>query len=277
VTTEPLPADLSRALEAAAARLGPFGALQCHAEVESTNDIALALAARGAPEGASVLADSQRGGRGRRGRSWHSPPGAGVYLSVVLRPPPAGAALSLVTLQAGVSAARAVQRATGLTPEIKWPNDLVVGRPWRKLGGVLAESTGAGDRVEAVIVGIGINLHQAAFPPEVASRATSLEVELGRAPDRPALVVELLADLAAATPHLWRGERTATCQAWRRLAQAGLGGAPVRWRDEGGDRRGKAVDIDEDGGLIVDRDEASGAPQRVRLVAGEVSWDRLSA
>jgi BirA family biotin operon repressor/biotin-[acetyl-CoA-carboxylase] ligase len=268
---DPLPAELGDALAAGRARLGPFAALKYYDEVASTNDLALALAGAGAPGGTSVLAGAQRAGRGRRGREWYSPPGAGLYLSVIVRPQSGRPGLSLVTLAAGVALARAVRAATGLDCELKWPNDLVTGRPWRKLAGVLCEASGvAGESVDAVVVGVGVNLLPAAYPPEFAPRATSLELELSKPVDRPRLVVEILAELAGVTGRLWSGDRAWVLDEWRRLGRAGLGGAVVRWNDRDGERQGMARDIDADGALLVD---AGG--RRERLVAGDVRWDRL--
>src|SRR6185295_3237561 len=188
VAPEPLPPDLARAIADAAPGLGPFAHVTYLAETASTNDVALSLAATGAPEGTAVLADLQRAGRGRRGREWFSPPGAGMYLSVVVRPGSLAGRLSIVTLAAGVAAAQAVHASTSLPVELKWPNDLVIGRPWRKLGGLLCESVGAGASVDAVVVGIGINVRSASYPLELADRATAIETELGRAVDRGAVV-----------------------------------------------------------------------------------------
>lgn len=262
------PLDVADALEGTD-RLGAFAHVEYHAEVESTNDLALARATSGAPEGWSVLADLQRAGRGRRGRSWFSPPGAGLYLSTVLRPP--REALSLITLVAGMAAAQAVTAATGLPVHLKWPNDLVVGRPWRKLGGVLCEGVTAGAGAGAVVTGIGINLRPASYPPDIADRAASIEGELGRAADRGALVVELLAQLRAGVTRLREpGGQGWVRDAWRALAAPGSLGAEVRWADAAGARRGIARDIDEDGALVVERDG-----RRERIVAGEVVWERL--
>jgi BirA family biotin operon repressor/biotin-[acetyl-CoA-carboxylase] ligase len=279
--------DLQSAIDDARPRLGPFGSLRHLAETGSTNDAALALAAAGAPEGTSVLADVQTAGRGRRGRTWHSPPGSGLYLSAVLDAGPLMPALSVVTLAAGVAAAEAIRTASGLPVELKWPNDLVVGRPWRKLGGILCESSGAGGRLEAIVVGIGINLRSVAYPPEIASLATSIEAELGRAVDRSRLVVEVLAGLRGVTAMLRENGAAAICGRWRALAQAGLGGAPVRWQVGEILARGLARDIADDGALLVERRDgrdtggsrAAGGVARgeiVRLVAGEVRWERLS-
>jgi BirA family biotin operon repressor/biotin-[acetyl-CoA-carboxylase] ligase len=236
-------------------------------EVSSTNDDALALAAAGAPEGLAVLADAQRSGRGRQGRTWFSPPGAGVYLSIVARPP--APAIPLLTLGAGVAAARAIVAATGLPVELKWPNDVVIGRPWRKLAGVLCEASGAGGAIDAVVIGIGINIRAAAYPPDLAGRATALEIELGRPVDRDALVVELLAELAALLDRCRAGEVSWIRDAWRGFARAGFG-ATVTWHADGVTCRGVAAGIADDGALLVET--SSG---RERIVAGEVLWERL--
>jgi BirA family biotin operon repressor/biotin-[acetyl-CoA-carboxylase] ligase len=238
-------------------------------EVDSTNDIALSLAASGAAAGTAVVADAQRAGRGRRGRTWFSPPGAGLYISIVLRPS-ASAALSLITLAAGVGVARAVAEQTALPIELKWPNDVVIGRPWRKLAGVLCESSGVGARVDAIVAGIGINVRTAAYPPEIAARATSIETELGRSIDRDTLASACVARVVEAAESLDAGAVEGMLQDWRRLARAGLGGAMVSWQDQGGVHRGAARDVDPEGALVVE--SATGMQ---RLVAGEVHWERL--
>jgi BirA family biotin operon repressor/biotin-[acetyl-CoA-carboxylase] ligase len=266
---EPLPDDVREALAGHETALGEFGRLRYRARVDSTNDIALALAAAGELEGASVLADSQRAGRGRRGREWFSPSGAGLYLSVIVGPDPA--ALSLVTLAAGVAAGRALRAHTHLPIELKWPNDVVVGRPWRKLGGILCETVAAGARIKAVVVGIGLNLRQTAYPPALRDRATAVELEIGRPIDRGRLLLTLLLELRAIMNVLHEGQYERLRMAWAELARAGLGGARVRWNDGAIERRGRAVDIDVDGALIV-RSEG----RTERLIAGEVTWEALS-
>jgi BirA family biotin operon repressor/biotin-[acetyl-CoA-carboxylase] ligase len=269
--SDPLPADLAHALRAASTRLGAFHRVEYFVEVGSTNDLALQRAVRGAPHGTVILADAQRAGRGRQGRSWFSPPGAGVYLSVVIRASTWAGALSLVTLAAGVAVARGLTAATGLGLELKWPNDVVIGRPWRKVAGILSESASSGPHIDAVVVGIGANLRKRAFPPDLAERATAIEMETDRPIDSASCVVEVLAALADVTAQLGRGERAAVVDAWRQYGRAGLGGAIVRWKDERGPRRGVARDVDGTGALLVD---AEG--QRERLVAGEVQWERLN-
>jgi BirA family transcriptional regulator, biotin operon repressor / biotin---[acetyl-CoA-carboxylase] ligase len=144
--------------------------------------------------------------------------------------------------------------------------------------------------LEAVVVGIGVNVGLASYPPELQGRATSLEAELGRPVDRTAVVIECLASLAAVLGALRGGRSDEVMAEWRRLADSGLGGAPVRWMADGVERRGLARDIDVDGALLVetkdepdprdqsgtDRPASPGRGRWVRLIAGEVEWERLS-
>jgi len=269
---EPLPDDLAEALSAAGASLGPFARLRYVEEIDSTNDSALALALAGEPEGTAVLADAQRAGRGRRGRSWHSPPGSGLYLSVVVHPPLGGEMVSLVTLAAGVAVARAVRTTTALPVDLKWPNDIVIGWPWRKLGGLLSEAATNGSRLVAVVIGIGINRSHASYPRELVGRATDIESELGRPVDRAPLVVALLGEMRAIMARLRAGDHEAIGREWRVLGAAGLSRRPVRWRDGDVERRGRAVDIAADGALLVE----TGPGTLERVVAGEVIWEALT-
>lgn len=263
---DPLPADIEVALRRDDRLAG--ARIEYHAEVGSTNDLALDRATAGAPEGLAILADLQHAGRGRRGRAWFSPAGAGLYLSLVTRPP--RDRLPVVTLVAGIAAAEAVAAVTGLPARLKWPNDLVVGRPWKKLGGVLCEGVTSGAGAGAVVVGIGINLRPAAFPPDVADRATSIEGELGRHADRDVLAVELIARTLAGVAALREAPTGAVRDRWRALAAPGTFGAAVRWDGPSGGQRGVARDIDDAGALLVD---AGGRMER--LIAGEVTWERL--
>jgi BirA family transcriptional regulator, biotin operon repressor / biotin---[acetyl-CoA-carboxylase] ligase len=265
---ESVPDELAASLSAAASDLGDYARVHYRAEVGSTNDLALALAAQGVPEGVSVLADVQRSGRGRRGREWYSPPGSGLYLSVVVRPQLSADVLPVLTLAAGVAVARAVRAVTGLPAELKWPNDLVIGRPWRKLGGILSEAASSGTRLNAVVIGIGVNLAQTSYPPELASRATSLESELGRRVERAPLLVGLLGELRDVMARLHTGGRESVCREWRTYGGAGLADAVVRWDDRTGLRRGRAVDIADDGALLV-----RVGPEVERVIAGEVIWE----
>ena len=220
---------------ARAEALGPFARhSQYYPCITSTNDVAARLADAGAAEGTWVVADEQTAGRGRRGRTWVSPPGAGLYLSVIFRPLTGACraaragrsrSRSLLTLMAGVAAAQGVRAATGLAPGLKWPNDLVIEPPgersgfsrFRKLAGILAEASASGGELQSVVIGIGINLTSAAYPPDVEARATSIEGELGRPVERAAVLVEVLAALAAWRRALNDGRQRELLDTWRAL------------------------------------------------------------
>lgn len=267
----PLPPELAEALALVRARLAPLGdPVLFFGSTGSTNDVAATLASAGVGEGAVVIADQQTAGRGRRGRTWFSPPGAGLYVSVVLAPGRSRVsperATALLTLTAGVALATAVERVTGLAPDIKWPNDLLVGR--RKLAGILAEgvTVPAATALQAVVLGYGINVSAAAYPPDLDARVTSLETELGRAVERAAVCAESLASLAEAYARLLDGDFNAILDAWRARAP-GSRGARVEWDSPSGLRTGITEGIDDTGALLVrtgDRVE--------RIVAGEVRW-----
>jgi BirA family transcriptional regulator, biotin operon repressor / biotin---[acetyl-CoA-carboxylase] ligase len=159
-------------------------------KIDSTNRVAMELGYAGEPEGTLVLAEEQTAGRGRAGRSWHSERGTGLYFTLLLRPRLAPAQAPLLTMLAGLSAHAAIQGLTGLTPEIKWPNDLLLNG--KKVGGILTEMHAEPSVVRFVIVGIGINVNQEKFPPELASIATSLRKESGKMNYRLELLVRLL-------------------------------------------------------------------------------------
>jgi BirA family transcriptional regulator, biotin operon repressor / biotin---[acetyl-CoA-carboxylase] ligase len=158
---------------------------------DSTNRVAMELGYAGEPEGTVVMAEAQTAGRGRSGRTWHSERGAGLYLTVLLRPRLSPAQAPLLTMLAGISAHTAIAAQTGLVPELKWPNDLILNG--KKLGGILTEMHAEPNQVRFVIVGIGINVNQEKFPAELSSTATSLRKESGRASYRLELLVRLLA------------------------------------------------------------------------------------
>lgn len=160
--------------------------------VDSTNAFALRLIAhdRKVADGALILAEAQTAGRGRLGRSWHSEPENGLYLSMVLRPKIPPSLAPLFTLAAAVAMHNAVEHDTRLDVDIKWPNDLLTGG--RKISGILGEIQAEVDRVHALIIGIGVNVNHSSFPPEVAERATSLRIASGRMQSRIEILLEFL-------------------------------------------------------------------------------------
>ncbi|HTZ48184.1 MAG TPA: biotin--[acetyl-CoA-carboxylase] ligase [Verrucomicrobiae bacterium] len=159
-------------------------------KTDSTNRLAMELGYAGEPEGTIVMAEAQTEGRGRSGRSWHSEKGTGLYFTVLLRPKLAPAQAPLLTMLAGVSAYTAIASQTGLVPELKWPNDLLLNG--KKLGGILTEMHAEPNVVRFVIVGVGINVNQDKFPPELSAIATSIHKETGRTSYRLELLVRLL-------------------------------------------------------------------------------------
>jgi BirA family biotin operon repressor/biotin-[acetyl-CoA-carboxylase] ligase len=159
----------------------------------STNTALARLASEGAAEGVSIVADEQTAGRGRLQRAWSSPKGAGLYFSILLRPAIPQNYWPLITFMAALAVGDALREAAGVQTDIKWPNDILSGE--RKICGILAEAidTSAG---RAVIVGIGINLTQNAFPPELANAATSVAEATGQRPDREQILAALRDALA---------------------------------------------------------------------------------
>jgi BirA family biotin operon repressor/biotin-[acetyl-CoA-carboxylase] ligase len=159
-------------------------------KTDSTNRVAMELGYAEEPEGAVVLAEEQTAGQGRAGRSWHSERGAGLYVTLLLRPKLSPVQAPLLTMLAGLSAHTAVLAQTGLSAELKWPNDLLLNG--KKLGGILTEMHAEPNAVRFVIVGIGINVSQEKFPGELAATATSLRRETGRLHSRLEVLVKLL-------------------------------------------------------------------------------------
>lgn len=267
---EPLPEDLAAALASSADRRGAFGQpVVFLSSTGSTNDIAQALAERGAPQGAVVLAFAQTSGRGRHGREWFSPPGAGLYMSIVVR---SATVAPMLTLAGGVAVAQGIRRATGLPVFIKWPNDVVVedahapGRR-RKLAGILAEGSTSQNGLQYVVLGIGINLRPADYPQELAARVTSLEHELGRAVDTGLVLSEILVALNEEVAALEAGGSQQVLARWRSLAPSATG-TSVSWNDHGVTVRGVTAGVDHHGALLI----RSGSNVQ-RIISGEVVWD----
>jgi BirA family transcriptional regulator, biotin operon repressor / biotin---[acetyl-CoA-carboxylase] ligase len=229
----------------------------------STSDEAARLARAGAEHGTVITAREQTAGRGRQGRSWHSAPDSGLYLSAVLRLPLAPAQVPGLTLAIGVAVCDAARRA-GAPAGLKWPNDVVVRGPDgpRKLGGILSETTSVAGRIDAVIVGIGVNLRDPGFPPELAARATSLAAE-GAAADREAFVAHLLDDLETWIDRYVAAGVAAVVPAWQARCEPA---ARVRATVDGAAVVGAMDGLDADGALRL-RDDAG----RVhRVIAGDV-------
>ena len=215
----------------------------------STNDIMARLAGDGVKEGAVVFAESQSRGRGRLGRHWISPPRKGLWFSILLRPDLAPQSATQLTVAAATALARALAQQTGLAPEIKWPNDLLMGG--KKVAGILTELTAELDHVKEVVLGIGVNvnLEQSELPRELRSTATSLRIESGQAVDRAELAVAILREMDDDYERVRRGQFELVAAEWQQ--RCGTLGRQVSIRV--GERviRGRAEALDGQGRLAA--------------------------
>jgi BirA family biotin operon repressor/biotin-[acetyl-CoA-carboxylase] ligase len=234
----------------------------CFPLLSSTNDTLKGLAEDGAPAGTVVIAEGQLAGKGTKGRTFASPRGRGIYLSALFRPQMAAKDISLITPFAAVAAARAVERVAGISPGIKWVNDLLL--RGKKLGGILTEAVvaPAGDGLDYVIVGIGLNVRAGGLPDELLDIAISIEEATGKAVDRSLLAASLLSELKP----LLRGdlsdgfltEYRRRCEILSRRVCVSRGNESFF---------ATAIEIDRDGALIVLRESG----EYERLYSGEVS------
>ena len=227
--------------------------------VGSTNDEVRRLAAGGAPEGTVVVAEAQTAGRGRLGAPWHSPPGMGLYVSVLFRPAGAAAEATRFTLASAVAACEAAHGVGAPEVAIKWPNDLL----WRgrKVAGTLAELRSTGTAVLDLVVGTGFNVAQEErdFPPELVGQAASLRMAAGGRVDRERLLALYLAALQEGAQRLRNGDWGAVRARWSALAWAARGGRvrvlpgrgvpPFEALTEGIDVTG-ALRVRDDGGAL---------------------------
>jgi BirA family biotin operon repressor/biotin-[acetyl-CoA-carboxylase] ligase len=229
----------------------------------STNNYAKELAAQEAPEGTVVIAETQTGGRGRLGREWNSPPGVGLYISVVLRPLLPPMELPQITLTAAVAVVRAIRRVTGVVPGIKWPNDLLLGG--KKLGGILTEMETESDRIRHVVIGLGLNVNNSDFPPELAGTATSLAQELGGRFSRLDLLRVWLEEFEDLYERFLNQGFPDILEEWKRYTVTLGRAVTVRQGPRG--ISGQAVDVAPDGALLLQT--PGGAI--VRVTSGEIT------
>jgi BirA family biotin operon repressor/biotin-[acetyl-CoA-carboxylase] ligase len=240
-------------------------------ETRSTNDVVEKLARDGVEEGVVVFAEKQTHGRGRLGRRWHSPRGLGIYVSVLFRPKVAPTSVTRLTIAAAAALARAVELVTGLKPEIKWPNDLLLGG--RKVAGILTEMNAEMDRVRHAIVGVGVDVNQGRddFPPELRRSATSLRIEGGRLVSRGELALTLLRELDRDYARAMSDRFEEVVDEWE--ARCGTIGQHVVIKTGARELRGRAETLDVDGALLLRTEHG----HLERVVGGDVAlekWDR---
>ena len=237
--------------------------------ISSTNDVARDLAVTGAPEGLCVIAREQTAGRGRQGHSWSSPPGEGLYLSLILRPQISPAEAAIITLAAAVGVAETLKLDFNTAIDIKWPNDVLASG--RKICGILVESAIQNKQLQYAVIGIGVNIAQRSFPDEIRKNATSLLLETGR----------LIEPEEFARPMLERIE------GWYRTAVDHREKVIARWEEISSYARGRRVGVESmdvaiegttrgltsSGALMLET--ANGEIREI--VAGEVSLRAVSA
>jgi len=221
------------------------GKVQHRFRTASTNLDAMEAAAEGAPEGSVFLAEEQTAGRGRGGHRWESKKSQNIYCSVVLRPAVAPAETLALSLAAGLAAQSAVEKLTGLRPDLRWPNDLLLNG--KKCGGILIEMTAEPTRVRHVVAGIGLNVNQQEFSGELRETATSLRMAGGSSWPRVALVAALLQSLDREYRALWPAQNVI-----RRFTEASsyARGRKVHVEEQGG-YEGVTTGLDERGFLLV--------------------------
>ena len=237
-------------------------------ETTSTNDVIEKLARDGVKEGVVVFAESQTKGRGRLGRKWMSPTHKGLWFSVLLRPELSPQETTQLTVASATALRRAIKTVTGLTAEIKWPNDLLIGG--KKVVGILTEMSAELDRVRHVILGIGVDVNQAAaeFPPELRKIATSLKIESGEKVTRAELATEMLRELDADYARIGGGQFSAVADEW----EAGCATLGENVSVQMGARliRGHAEALDDDGALLVRTEHG----HLERIIGGDVSLEK---
>lgn len=231
--------------------------------VNSTNLVAKEVAEKGFVEGTVAVSEMQTGGKGRLGRTWYAPFGTGIWMSMIVKPEIIPMDAPKITLLTAVSVAQAVRQETGIKPGIKWPNDLLING--KKICGILTEMKADMDRIHYVIIGIGINVNEEQFPADIRETATSLKLETGKAINR--------AGLAAVVLNKWE-------ENYQDFLQGGFSRIKPRWKEYtvnlGADVtvntlqgviQGRAVDIDDEGMLLVEDSEGI----MHKIVAGDVS------
>jgi BirA family transcriptional regulator, biotin operon repressor / biotin---[acetyl-CoA-carboxylase] ligase len=229
--------------------------------VDSTQAIVFALAADGAADGTTVVADYQREGRGRAGRLWHAPPGTALLASVLIRPSLTPRELPLYSFAAAIATAETIERVGGIAARLKWPNDVLVSG--KKIAGILLEAKTTPPRDAVIAIGVGVNVSQTSFPSPLDERATSLAIESTRTITIDDTLTTLLDRLASWRARLERDGFTPIRTRW--LALAETIGRRVEIEGVGG----VAIDLAEDGALVID----DGGVRR-RVVAGEIDAAR---
>src|SRR3984885_5083200 len=240
----------------------PERRIEWHDVIDSTMTAASRLAEAGVPAGTIIGAEEQSAGRGRHGRSWHSEPSAGLYVSIILRRQFSPATLPVVTLALGLAAQEAILKATGLACDLRWPNDVLIQS--KKCAGILTQLESS-THSSAIMAGIGINVNHSSFPVELSGIATSLRIASGCIHSRERLLVELLASVDAYCDLLETQGRAAVIETFSR-ASSFVSGRRVCVDQDGAQLRGTTAGLNDSGFLILRGDDGTNSV----IVAGGV-------
>jgi BirA family biotin operon repressor/biotin-[acetyl-CoA-carboxylase] ligase len=242
--------------------------LRVFEQTTSTNDVVEKLARDGVREGAVVFAEAQTQGRGRLGRKWVSPARKGLWFSILLRPELPPQMATRLTVASATALRRAIQQQTGLSPEIKWPNDILLGG--KKLAGILTELNAEPDRVRYLILGMGVdvNLTAGEFPADLRKTATSLRIELGKPVSRAELAVQVLRELDRDYARLGAGQFTAIADEWE--AHCSTIGREVTVQLGARRIHGCAESLDDDGALLLRSEHG----HLERITGGDVTLEK---
>jgi BirA family biotin operon repressor/biotin-[acetyl-CoA-carboxylase] ligase len=237
-----------------------------HLTIDSTNTEARNMAESGCPHGTLIAAETQSGGKGRKGRDWASPAECGIYATLVLRPPLAPEDTPLLTLLTAVTTAEAVIEATGITPAIKWPNDILVNG--KKVAGILTELSSDMDRVEYVLIGIGINVNTPTklLPKRPIFPASSLAVESGKRQSRQKLLAKWLEIFELEYRKLLAGNRQQLLDHWKSLSD--IIGRRVTIKRINDAPTGTIIDINSDGALLL----KTKTGELKKILSGDISY-----
>ncbi|MBI3594795.1 MAG: biotin--[acetyl-CoA-carboxylase] ligase [Nitrospirae bacterium] len=229
---------------------------------DSTNVQASILGTKGAENGTTVVTEKQTQGKGRMGRTWISPVNSNLYFSILLRPPTSPQAASWIPLVAGVALAKGISGYTGLSAKIKWPNDLLIGK--KKFGGILIETHIVSNRIHYLVLGVGLNVNMTRFPEEIAPFATSLKKELGHPCHREPLLVHLLEELEKQLQDFYESGPEKTSGNWIQLSDTIGKEVTVTLGNQS--IKGKAINLDPHGGLILEKRDGT----KTTILTGDV-------
>ena len=239
--------------------------LHFYETIGSTNDEAFRLGLKGAPEGTALIAETQSAGKGRMQRAWHSPPGANIYTSIILRPQFEPDRAPQMSLAAGVAVAETLNPYCPGDVSLKWPNDVLIGQ--KKVCGILTQMKMSGSAVDFVVVGIGINVNwnHEQFPEDIQPMATSVSIEAGREISRLELIIRLYENMAKCYRELSQSGFAPIREKW--LGLSSMIGKPVSvmFREE--KVTGRAVGLDDDGALLL----LTAGNETVKVSAGDAT------